>query len=198
MHLILSSCDFSHQASRQCIIEQLGLPLSHCRVLFIPNEKATSENIRGGKYHDRLVGYGFTRENIHVFDPACAAQFRALDPDAIYISGGNTFLTLRMLRACGFDRDIVRYVRAGVTYIGGSAGAHIASQDVSHVAAFDTPPDGMTDFRGLALFDGVLVCHYTDERRAHAARLIAQGKYCVHTLTDAQTIVVGTARQRGV
>lgn len=197
VHLILSSCDFSGEASRQVILDHLGMPLSQCRVLFIPNEKATSAKIRSGKYHERLQNYGFSRENITVFDPAYADMFRNLDLDAVYVSGGNTFLTLQKLRACGVDRDLVRYLRAGVTYIGGSAGAHLVTRDLTHVAAYDTPPADMTDLRGLGLFDGILICHYTAERRAHANQLIAEGKYTVYTLTDEDSLVIGKPKQRG-
>ena len=196
MHLILSSRDFSGEASRQVILDHLGMPLSQCRVLFIPNEKATSEKIRSGKYHKRLHDYGFSTENITVFDPNHADEFRALDIDAIYVSGGNTFLTLQKLRTCGFDRDLVRYLHAGVTYIGGSAGAHLVTRDLTHVAAYDTPLADMTDLRGLGLFDGILICHYTDERRAHADQLLAEGKYQLHILTDEDSLVIGKFKKR--
>ena len=197
MHLILSSRDFSDEVSRQAILDHLGMPLTQCRVLFIPNEKATSAKIRSGKYHDRLQNYGFSRENIIVFDPEHADDFRDLDLDAVYVSGGNTFLMLQTLRVCGFDRDLIRYLRAGVTYIGGSAGAHLVTKDLTHVAEYDTPPADMTDFCGLGLLDGILICHYTDERRAHAEQLSTESRYTVYTLTDEESLVIGKPKQRG-
>ena len=68
MRLILSSCDFSNPSSRRCITEHLPVKLARCRVLFIPNEKATSEKIQSGKYHARLQSYGFMPEYFYIFD----------------------------------------------------------------------------------------------------------------------------------
>ena len=43
MKLILSSCDFINENSKQVILDNLDKKLSECKVLFIPNEKATKE-----------------------------------------------------------------------------------------------------------------------------------------------------------
>lgn len=59
MKLILSSCDFRNEHSRQVILENLPKPLSECHFLFIPNEKATSDKVTGGKYHARMAELGF-------------------------------------------------------------------------------------------------------------------------------------------
>ncbi len=190
MRLILSSCDFSNPSSRQCIMEHLPAKIEQCRVLFIPNEKATSEKIRSGKYHERLRNYGFRHENIYVFDPARANAFIGLAPDVIYVSGGNSFLTLQSLRSCGFDRVLIDYIQNGVTYIGGSAGAHLVTQHIGHVAAYDAVPQDMTDFSGLGLLRGILICHYTSERRPHYEALLAENRYRVYVMTDEESLVI--------
>ena len=46
MKLILSSCDFRNEKSRDVILTNLPKPIEQCRLLFIPNEKATFEAIR--------------------------------------------------------------------------------------------------------------------------------------------------------
>ena len=191
MKLILSSCDFRNAESREVILASLPKPVGVCRLLFIPNEKATADKIRSGRYHARMEEFGFSRENVFVFDETRAGDFCNLDLDVLYISGGNTFAILDKLRRSGFDREIVRYVRAGVTYIGGSAGAHIASRSVAHVARYDEPPAHMTDFRGLGLFDGILLCHFTPERTAHRDQLIAENACPMYTLADNESIVIG-------
>ena len=196
MRLILSSCDFSNPVSRQCILDHLPMPLDQCRVLFVPNEKATSEKIRSGKYHARLQEYGFHAEHVYVFDPKQADLFVGLKIDAIYISGGNTFQTLCKLRECGFDRVLLQYIRSGVTYIGGSAGAHLVSQNIEHITAYDEVPPGMTDFSGLGLFKGILICHYTEKRRRHYEALMAENSYRVHVLTDEDSLVVDEMEEK--
>ena len=45
MKLILSSCDFRNGNVRKTIIDNLSKPISQCKLLYIPNEKATFETI---------------------------------------------------------------------------------------------------------------------------------------------------------
>lgn len=192
MNLILSSCDFRNEKSKKTILDTLRKPIGQCKLLFIPNEKATQETIHSEKYYIRLQAFGFSRENITVFDYADPQKFIDLDLDILYISGGNTFATLKRIRDCGFDQEILRYVQSGVLYIGGSAGAHIATQSIAHVAAFDPIPDGMNEWNGLGLFDGILICHYTEERRPLYEALTAAGKYKVYALHDEDSLVVNS------
>lgn len=192
MKLILSSCDFRNEKSKKTILNNLSKPVDQCKLLFIPNEKATHEAIHSEKYFLRMQEFGFTKDNIAVFDYYNEQQFINLDLDIIYISGGNTFATLKRIKDCGFDKEIIRYVRSGVLYIGGSAGAHIATQSVAHIAAFDPIPDGMTDFKGLGLFDGIIFCHYTEEHKALYDKLKSEGKYKVFALRDEDSLVVAS------
>ena len=192
MKLILSSCDFRNEKSKKTIIDNLSKPIDQCKLLFIPNEKATHEAIHSEKYFLRMQEFGFTKDNIAVFDYYNEQQFINLDLDIIYISGGNTFATLKRIKDRGFDKEIIRYVRSGVLYIGGSAGAHIATQSVAHIAAFDPIPDGMTDFKGLGLFDGIIFCHYTEEHKALYDKLKSEGKYKVFALRDEDSLVVAS------
>ena len=189
MKLILSSCDFRNERSRQFILDNLPKPIAECRLLFIPNEKSTPDKVASGKYHARMAEFGFTPALVHVLDYANPASCFGLDIDVLYISGGNTFATLDRIRRCGFDREIVRYIRTGVIYVGGSAGGHIVCGDLAHVARYDAPPDGMTDLRGLGLTDMTLLCHFTPARESHLDELITAGHKVV-TLTDEQSIVM--------
>lgn len=191
MKIILSSCDFRNDASKQTIIDNLNKPIDQCKLLFFPNEKATQELIHSDLYYLRMEEFGFKKNNVFVFDYYDSEKFVGLNIDVVYISGGNTFKTLQRLRDCGFDKEIVRYVQSGAIYIGGSAGAHIASKSIEHVSAFDSVPDGMTDFSGLGLFDGVFICHYTDDRKAIYDDLKAQGKYNVIALKNDESVVMG-------
>ncbi len=193
MPLILSSSDFGHPASRAVILEHLLRPIGECRLLFIPNEKATSDKVKSGKYHARMAGYGFDPELVSVLDYAAPSLCRGLDIDALYIGGGNTFLTLARLRSCGFDRDVADYIRGGgvgrgVTYIGGSAGAHLVCGDISHVARYDEPPVGDV-LCGLGLVDLTLICHFSPERQAHLDELVASGR-AVTPLSDGESLIL--------
>ncbi|MBQ7338005.1 MAG: Type 1 glutamine amidotransferase-like domain-containing protein [Clostridia bacterium] len=190
MKLILSSCDFGNPKSAAFICDNLCKPLRDCRVLYFPNEKATPEKLKSGKYESRLCAFGFLRKNIHVADYFRSAPDVTPDVDLIYISGGNTFGTLKRIREAGYDRIIQNAVHRGVTYAGGSAGAHIACVDVAHVARYDTDTFGLTDFSGLGFYGGILVCHYTDARREDYEHLRRESPYHVVALADDESIVV--------
>ena len=190
MKLILSSCDFGNPTSARFIIDNLCKPISDCKVLYFPNEKVTPEKIKSGKYEARVAAFGFQKKNIYVanyFDPA---PFLNLDIDVIYISGGNTFGTMKLIRSSGLDKAIVDYVHRGVIYIGGSAGAHIATADITHVAKYDIDTFGLTDFSGLGLYNGILICHYTENRKEDFDNLISSSSYIVRALSDTESIVV--------
>ncbi len=189
--LILSSCDFRNSVSARCIYGNLPISISQCKVLYFPNEKATEQEIKGKKFYDRLAAFGFSIENICVFNYFSPSDCcRNTDIDVIYVSGGNTFGTLKRIRESGADKIILDYISKGVTYIGGSAGAHIASRSIEHVSKYDVEKFGIIDFSGLKLFDGVLICHYSDERKEDYEDLVRQGVKNVIKLSDTDCIVI--------
>lgn len=189
MKLILSSCDFRNENSRQVILDNLPKPIAECRLLFIPNEKSTPDRVASGKYHARMAELGFTPALVHVLDYADPAPCRSLDIDVLYVSGGNTFATLDRIRQCGFDTEIIRYISSGVTYIGGSAGAHIVCGDLTHVARYDAPPEGMTELHGLGLADSTLLCHFTRDRQGHMEELTETRRRPI-PLADGDSIII--------
>lgn len=81
--------------------------------------------------------------------------------DAVYIAGGETFDLLHILRATGTDEVLIRHVRAGLPYIGTSAGSVIAGPNIEPVRLLDSPavaPE-LHDYRGLGLTDYVILPH---------------------------------------
>ena len=190
MKLILSSCDFGNPESAKFIYDHLCKPIEECRVLYFPNEKVTQSKIKSGMYEARLSAFGFQRKNIYVADYFNPTPYFGLDIDVIYISGGNTFGTMKLIREAGFDKAIVEYINKGAVYIGGSAGAHIASANIAHVARYDTDTYGIADFSGLGLFDGILICHYAEDRKEHFEELKASGGYSVIALSDNESIII--------
>lgn len=190
MRLILSSCDFGNPKSAKFIHDNFCKPIADLKVLYFPNEKVTPSKIKSGMYESRLSAFGFQRKNIYVanyFDPA---PYFGLDIDVVYISGGNTFGTMKLIRDAGFDKAIVDYVHKGAIYIGGSAGAHIATANISHIAKYDRDTYGLTDFSGLGLFEGILVCHYTEDRKEHFEELKTCGGYMVLALTNEESVLI--------
>ena len=191
--VIVSSCDFRNSVSAQGIYDHLPFPPHQCKVLFFPNEKATDEAIRGAKFYQRLSEFGFSRENIYIFNYFSPAEFdTSTHIDVVYISGGNTFGTLKRIKESGAEKVILACLSRGAMYIGGSAGAHIASRSVEHVAKYDHDTFGLTDFSGLHLFDGILICHYSEAREEDYIALREQGEQNIITLRDQDYIVFDT------
>ena len=190
MKLILSSSDFGNPESAKFIYNHLCKPIEACKVLYFPNEKVTPSKIKSGMYEARLSAFGFQMKNIYGADYFNPTPYFGLDIDVIYISGGNTFGTMKLIREARFDKAIVGYVNKGAVYIGGSAGAHIASANIAHVARYDTDTYGLSDFSGLGLFDGILICHYTEDRKGHFEELKASGGYSVIALSDNESIII--------
>jgi len=190
MKLLLSSCDFRNDNSAKSIYENLEMPIEDCKVLYFPNEKSTKELILSGMYHSRLCEFGFKTENIYVFNYWSPEEYFNLDIDAIYISGGNPFGTIKRIRESGADIAIVNYIKGGAVYIGGSAGAHIVCADIKHVSKYDTNTFGLTDFSGLGLYDGKLICHYNDDRYDYYEELKTESEFTVTALTNDEFIVV--------
>lgn len=194
MHLILSSCDFGNVKSRECILSNLKKHISQCKVLFFPNEKATRDMILSEKYYHWMTTRGFLRENTYIFDYWNPGSFAELPIDCIHISGGNTFQMLERIRNCHADALITNYAERGVTYIGGSAGAHLVTKDIRHVLAFEPAPANFSDYRGLGLFDGTLFCHFSDARNPFYEAAIAGGRQNVYPLTDEESLVIANSQ----
>ena len=189
MHLILSSTDFNSPVVREAIINELPKPVEDCTVLFFPSEKASNKDVKSAKFKKWLEGFGFTRANVTVFNKNTPEKYIGLTVDAVYVGGGNTFAMLKIMRDTGFDRELIRLVENGALYIGGSAGAHIASKNIEHVQVFDSNDVGLTDFSGLGFFDGILFCHFCEERVPYYEKVLAEGKYRAYTLNDDEYLV---------
>ena len=111
---------------------------------------------------DACVNLGFKKENV-ILSGQQKSNVELLDVDYVYVTEGNTFEILLMLRERGLDSIIEEAVKKGATYIGSSAGAMIAGTDVEEALNFDRNYVGLSDFKGLCLFDGIVIPHYTKE-----------------------------------
>lgn len=105
---------------------------------------------------------GFKKENI-VLSGQQKSNDELLTMDYIYVTEGNTFEIMALLRERGLDSVIQEAFRRGSAYIGASAGAMIAGVSIEEALSFDLNFAQMNDFAGLCLFDGVIIPHYTKE-----------------------------------
>lgn len=81
--------------------------------------------------------------------------------DAVFVSGGNVFHLLEVLRRTGFADVLTERVEAGLPYIGASAGACVIGADIEPLALLDDPAEARSlgSTTGLGWIDEVIVPH---------------------------------------
>jgi dipeptidase E len=186
MKIILTSKAFGDKDATNNILNQINKKVSLLKVLLVatPCLPYSPE-----KYLNELIGYGFKKDNIIIFNHEEPNEYFDLDIDVVYVTGGNTFTGLKLIKDSGFDKEIIKYIEKGSIYIGRSAGAHIATNSIKHVLEFDSNDVGITDYDGLGLVDCILVCHYNDERKECYNRLIHENKYNIYSLTNQEILI---------
>lgn len=186
MKVILTSKVFGDKQATDNFLDNIDKDISLLKVLLV----ATPCLPYGPeKYFNELIACGIKRENVVIFNHEEPRKYCDLDIDIVYVTGGNTFTGLKLVKDSGFDKEIIKYVNNGVIYVGRSAGAHIATKNIKHVLEFDLNEIGTTDYEGIGLVDGILVCHYNAEREGCYNRLINENKYNVYSLTNQEILV---------
>lgn len=81
--------------------------------------------------------------------------------DMLYVAGGNTFVLMDTLRRTGLDEQITARVRAGLPYVGLSAGSIITGPSLEPATLMDdrTEAPDLTDLAGLGWIEDVIVPH---------------------------------------
>jgi len=186
MKVILTSEVFGDKQATEIFFDNIDKDVSLLKVLLV----ATPCLPYGPeKYLNELIDCGIKIENVIIFNHEEPQKYCDLDIDIIYVTGGNTFTGLKLVKDSGFDKEIIKYVNNGVIYVGRSAGAHIATKNIKHVLEFDLNEIGTNDYEGLGLIDGILVCHYKAKRENCYKRLVSENKYNVYSLTNQEILV---------
>ncbi|MGO2660769.1 Type 1 glutamine amidotransferase-like domain-containing protein [Mycetocola reblochoni] len=127
---------------------------------------------------------------------AVAAALAGLD--AVYVCGGESFALLAALRRTGGDTVLTALVRAGLPYIGSSAGSIVTGRSLEPLSLMDDPAlgEGLTTRDGLGLVDTVVVPHADGALPPYPAPLIDRivgeyGRdYPLTLLRDDQAVLV--------
>jgi dipeptidase E len=159
---------------------------------------------------DRIAALGHEVAVVRLSGTPLDEIERALDrADALYVAGGNTFRLLHAMRTTGADRMIVERVRAGLPYIGLSAGSVVAGPTIEPISPMDDPAEapGLGDgagagpaLAGLGLVDVVVVPHA--DGASYPAdvirRIVADygGTHPLRLLDDDQALLVEDAGLR--
>ena len=104
---------------------------------------------------------GFKKENIYVFRRDLQKELMSRKYDYIVVLGGNTFKLLYYVKKYQLDSFIKQQVAEGTVYLGFSAGAYIACENIRYVRHFDDN-NHITDenFDALGLTEKYVLCHF--------------------------------------
>ncbi|MYR08572.1 type 1 glutamine amidotransferase-like domain-containing protein [Gordonia sp. SID5947] len=147
-----------------------------------------------------LRDQGFTTVELDIESmPASELSVSLDDLDAVFVSGGNVFHLLAAMRDTGFADILTRRVRAGLPYLGASAGACVVGPDIEPLGMLDDPAEapGLVSTTGLGWIDEVVVPHadgivsglaVVDELRTRFA-----DRFALRFLDDDQALLVSGA-----
>ncbi len=134
------------------------------KILFIPtagNVEEYRDYIDEGR--DILADLQF---EVDLLDIATAAEAvvreKISQTPCLYISGGNTFYLLQELKRKNLLPLIYERINQGMVYVGESAGAIIASNDISYSQIMDDKSlaSDLTDYTALGLVDFSVLPHW--------------------------------------
>lgn len=154
----------------------------------------------------QLADLGYSLVDVSAAGFADPASFAAAIDSChvLYVAGGNTFVLLAALRRAGADAVIVERVRAGMPYIGSSAGSIVAGTSIEPVSLMDDPAEApdLISHAGLALVDAVVVPHADGALPPYPPELIASiaetyaDDYALTFLRDDQALLVADGESR--
>ncbi|WP_181064372.1 pyroglutamyl-peptidase I [Pseudoclavibacter sp. AY1F1] len=203
--LLLSRCT---GALAPFLAESTGSAASRLRIGYIDDAQvafAEAPFVRAER--DAVDALGHERIAITVRDMAADDFDRMLaDLDAVYVASGSTFALLEALRISGCDAPLIRHVRAGLPYIGSSAGSIVAGPDITPASLLDDIADGpaLTSFAGLALVEQTVIPHADGKLPPYPPKLISAtldsfgGQYPLVPLADDQALLADGSGTRVV
>jgi len=162
---------------RLLLISNSGRPfLEHCReeiaaflaparsLGYVTAARLEDEDGQYQRAVDALAPVGITVEHLRLGDNM---PQRLGETAAVFVGGGNTYALLSRLRAARLLPALRRRVRAGLPYIGTSAGANICGQNI--LATNDWNVVGASRFDALGLVPWTINPHYLETDPAMAA-----------------------------
>ena len=138
---------------------------------------------------------GFKKENIYIYDEFKPTELLDIEFSYIVVLGGHTLRLLSKVRELHLDTFIKDQVANDAIYLGFSAGAYLACDDIEYVKNYDKNDDGfITDgnFHALGFIDKYVLCHfdYRDEKDIQLCRLYIGDEAELITLNNNQLVVL--------
>ena len=135
---------------------------------------------------ERFAKMGYELNSIHTSDnPAAAVR----NHEALFIGGGNTFRLLRALYDQNLVAPIRDRVRAGMAYIGSSAGSNVAAPTIK--TTNDMPIVQPPSFDALGLVSFQINPHYLDPDPNSSHKGETREERIIQFLEENETPVIG-------
>jgi len=155
------------------------------RVLFVPFA-LQDRDAYAAQARARFAQMGYELNSIHLSnDPVRAIA----EHDAIFIGGGNTFRLLKTLYEQNLLDQIRERVRAGMPYIGSSAGSNVAAPTIK--TTNDMPIVQPPSFAALNLVSFQINPHYLDADPSSTHKGETREERIIQFLEENATPVVG-------
>ncbi|MBI4637174.1 MAG: dipeptidase PepE [Candidatus Rokubacteria bacterium] len=166
---------------RLLLISNSGKPfLGHCmgQIAAFLGPARSVAFVTAANLYDESAYYARAREALALAPPAgCGAEVFHLrwdaDPlttleraESLFVGGGNTYALLERLRGAGLIDPIRARVRAGLRYVGSSAGSNVAGPNI--LTTNDWNVVGLAAFDALGLVPFNINPHYLDADPAMA------------------------------
>ena len=85
---------------------------------------------------------------------------KVLSSSIINVMGGNTFVLLQHMKACGFKEILEECFAKDILYVGCSAGTVVMANDINYISEMDDITVAtLSDTKGLGFFDTPIVPH---------------------------------------
>lgn len=140
------------------------------RLTFVPTQTVGVSGAEVDYYYsefrDRFAMHGYKNVGMLSLDRPTKPQEleRAVDSELLYLSGGNTFYFLDLLRRSGFGEVLKRRFESGLPLAGHSAGAIVMTPSIATASYPEEDRDdddvGLTDLTALGLVRFEFFPHY--------------------------------------
>jgi|SRR3989344_1568447 len=191
--LLLTSDAFVNPKIKKRFLELLGKNPIDVKILFIPT---AAEGEEGSMFwvkesEKELINMGVSKEKIVWLNINDIDKVSDLNQyDVIYVCGGNTFYLMYKLRETGLDKEIIKLINMGKTYVGVSAGSVIMGTTILHAKNADKNLVGLKDMNGFGLTDKTIMPHYSEKEEEKTVNFEKENHCKVLRLKDGQALEV--------
>lgn len=147
------------------------------RVAFITNARDTYEDNTSLTVYKRfLENFNLLVEFIDLRNFSYDALFSKLSSfEVIYVTGGNSFYLLDVIKKSGFDKLLPSLLEKGIMYLGESAGAIVLGPTIEPTKHIDFPEySNLTDYSGLGFYDFIFLPHSDVEKYIPKIKLVEE------------------------